>query len=540
MYKKLNKLTLLLSFFVIAVGFYALLNFHFKLIDYPFQLDAREGAPFLIATEMLSGNFTYVLSNLPYLTDVFGVLYYFFCIPFLKFFGIHLISMRMLTAVCIFITIIFFYFTLRKNKINVRFSLFFTLIFYSLNLFTVIPIVRPDSLGFLMFILSLYIPVWYSFSRKSLLLSLFFCLLAYLTKSYFAISFPFIVLFIFFFHSKIRAFKYAVLFFLALISLQIILYLFFDFYLIGTLSAQLSSTVNDFSHLIFQLNFYFIDLLLIPSTLLILIIIRNIVVKRNLLIRWIEKPKLFLSILDFENKEQPLLRFSSHPDVNWFYFMLGLFLIIFKLGGHTGQFGVYLIHFLSFPFLIIIAKKIYSTLITFPLLLFIVVVMILTRVINIHKLDRVISPSREFKKMVGEINKSKEVLATPVLASVLVEQHKYVYASGLTEYFFYVPLLKNNYVLPKIIAKVKDKILLPTIVQSELQIASYLENIQNKVNAKKFDLIYLDNTIYDDWLLDKKVLLKNYQVIDSVDVPMYASFQVIKVYKYIPRLMEDK
>ena len=170
MYKKLTKLTLLLSFFVIAGGLYSLLNFHFKLINYPYQLDAREGAPFLIATEMLRGNFPYVLSNLPYLTDVFGVLYYLFSIPFLKVFGIHLSSMRILSAVCIFIVILLFYLILRKNKINVRTSLFFTLIFYSLNLFTIIPIVRPDSLGFLLFILSLYIPVWYSFSRKSLLL----------------------------------------------------------------------------------------------------------------------------------------------------------------------------------------------------------------------------------------------------------------------------------------------------------------------------------------------------------------------------------
>lgn len=535
MYKKLTKLTLLLSFFVIAGGLYSLLNFHFKLINYPYQLDAREGAPFLIATEMLRGNFPYVLSNLPYLTDVFGVLYYLFGIPFLKVFGIHLSSMRILSAVCIFIVIILFYLILRKNKINVRTSLFFTLIFYSLNLFTIIPIVRPDSLGFLLFILSLYIPVWYSFSRKSLLLSLFFCLLAYLTKSYFAISFPFIVLFLFFFHSKIRAVKYAILFFLALISFQIILYLFFDFNLIGTLSAQLSSKVNNFSHLVFQLNFYFITLLLIPSVLLIFVIIRYIVLKRNLLVRWIENPKLFLTGLDFKNKDQPLFRFQLLPDVHWFYFILGLFLIVFKLGGHTGQFGVYLIHFLSFPFLVIIAKKLNSTITTFPLLLFIVLVLILTRVLNIHKLDRVIKPTTEFNHIVHEIKKSKTVLATPILASVLVEQHKYVYASGLTEYFFYVPLLKNNYVLPNIIAKVKDKILLPTIVQSELQIATYLVDIQKKVIAKKIDVIYLDNTIYDDWMVDPKLVKKYYKIVDTTNVVLYASFQEYKIFKLVPR-----
>ncbi len=535
MYKKLNKLTLLLSCFVIVVVFYSLLNFHFKLINYPYQLDAREGAPFLIATEMLRGNFTYVLSNLPYLTDVFGVLYYFFCVPFLKFFGIHLSSMRILTAVSIYITIILFYIALRKNKINIRSSLFFTLIFYSLNLFTIIPIVRPDSLGFLLFIVSLYIPVWYSFSRKSLLLSLFFCLLAYLTKSYFAISFPFIVLYLLFYHSKIRAIKYVVLFFLAFVSLQILLYLFFDFFLIGTLSAQLSSTVNKFSHLILQLNFYFINLLLIPSLLLILVTFRYIVVKRNLLFEWIENPKLFLTGIDFKNKDQPLFRFQLQPDVHWFYFILGLFLIVFKLGGHTGQFGVYLIHFLSFPFLLIIAKKIDSNLIKYPLILFVVLTMILTRVVNLHKLNRLIRPSNDLQLIVQTIKKSKKVLATPILASVLVEQDKYVYASGLTEYFFYVPLLKNNYGIPKIIAKIKDKLLLPKILQSETQIASYMGDIEKKVVSKYFDVVYIDNSIYDDWLIDPKTLNRYYTIVDTTNVVMFASFQENKIFKLVPR-----
>ena len=535
MYKKLTKLTLLLSFFVIAVVFYSLLNFHFKLINYPYQLDAREGAPFLIATEMMRGNFPYVLSNLPYLTDVFGVLYYLFGIPFLKVFGIHLSSMRILSAVCIFIVILLFYLILRKNKINVRTSLFFTLIFYSLNLFTIIPIVRPDSLGFLLFILSLYIPVWYSFSRKSLLLSLFFCLLAYLTKSYFAISFPFIVLFLLFYHSKIRAIKYAVLFFSAFISLQILLYLFFDFFLIGTLSAQLSSTVNKFSHLILQLNFYFINLLLIPSLLLILLTFRYIVVKRNLLIGWIENPKLFISRLDFKNKNQPLFCFPLNQDSNWFYFMMGLFLIVFKLGGHTGQFGVYLIHFLSFPFLLIIAKKVDSNLIKYPLILFVVLTMILTRVVNVHKFNRLISPSNDLKHIVQTIKRSKKVLATPILASVLVEQHKYVYASGLTEYFFYVPMLKNNYGTPKIIAKIKDKVLLNRILQSERQIVSYIGDIEKKVVSKYFDVVYIDNSIYDDWLIDPKILNRYYTIVDTTNVVMFASFQENKLFKLVPR-----
>lgn len=524
-------------FLFLLYAFTLLFEHHLKIIFYPHQLDLREGAPLLLVSEFIKGNIPYTFKNQPYLSDVFGCMYSLFSIPFIKLFGLELSSMRILTSLCIFfVSIYFFKLTYRLNK-SVIFSLVLSLVFYGLNLFTVIPIVRPDSLGFLFFVLSLYFPIQRNFTRNSLLFSILFSFFAYLTKSYFIIGFPFVLVYIFLVQSKLRAVKFFTLFIVFFVALQVVIYQVFDFYFIGTFSNQLSSTVNDFNHLIIQLRFYFLELMLIPSFIFLYYTIRLLIQKKKIIDLFFIKPFDFLNYFSFEKISTPLLRDSKIIDLNVLYFVLGLILVIFKLGGHTGQFGVYLVHFLSFPLLLYIGSVLKKESSIFVGILF---VLTLSQVISILKIDRAFEIKSSFKKEIATISRTKEVLTSPILASELVKLNKYVYASGLTEYFFYVPELKNNYGVPTILATLKDKLLLDKINESEKKITAYLDNISNKIQNRTFDLIYLDNTIYDDWLLDKKVLLKNYQVIDSVDVPMYASFQVIKVYKYIPRLVEDK
>jgi hypothetical protein len=524
-------LGLVISYFLVT-----LLKFHYSIILFPYQLEYREGASLLLANELLQGNFPYTLKNQPNLSDVFGCLYSIFSIPFLKVFGVHLSSMLILSGISIVLVSVFFYIKQKSNRHNYLITITLTVLFYALNLFTVIPINRPDSLGFLLFTLSMYLPVNAKFSRNSLILALFFCLLAYLTKSYFILGFPFLLFYIFLFHSKLRAIKYGTLFFLSFILLQVILHSIFDFYFIGTFSNQLASTVNNFNHLFNQINFYFFKFLLIPTTILFFYLLRKIIVKRQLIFQFVENPNKIISILNLNSFKSPLLNRSTDFDINWLYFSLGLIIILFKLGGHTGQFGVYLIHFLSFPFLLLVSNILHQyKQDRYGVLKLFLVVLMVSKALTILSVNRNFEVTKEFKAIVHTIKKSKKVLATPILASVLVEQHKYVYASGLTEYFFYVPALKNNYGLPTIIAKVKDKLLLPTIMQSEFQIRSYLEDIQKNVVAKKFDVIYLDNTIYDDWMVDPKLVKKYYRIVDTTNVVMYASFQENKIFKLVPR-----
>jgi hypothetical protein len=530
--KLLNYLTISTLVLVFLALFSNLIYYHYELIIYPFQHEYREGAPLLLASEFLKGNFPYTYKNQPYLSDVFGCMYSVFSLPFLKLLGVKLTSMRILSAISIFFIVIYFFKIQRNQKISLVQSIIFCVVMYSVNLFSCIPIVRPDALGFLFFILTIYIPFSYRYSHRSILISLLFCFFSYFTKSYFVVGFFFVLISIFLNLSKIRSIKYFLVFILMFIILQFAIHSVFDFYFIGTFSTQLSSTVNDFNHLLIQLKFYFIELFLVPLILIIFLFLRFIVFNRTLFINIIENPIQLKDIFDFKNFNKPFLK-TRKIDENTLYFLLGLFLIIFKLGGHTGQFGVYLIHFMSFPLLLIVSKKFED----FKKYInpFIVLASSIVLIYPIHKVLPITNKLDQTKmnQLSLEIKNKKNVLATPMLASVLIEQKKYVYASGLTEYFFYVPSFRNNYGLPSILAKIKDKLFLKTINESEIKIAKYLNSISNKVKNGKFDVVYLDNSEYDDWLLDKKVLTSRYRLTDTFEIKMIPCYQKYKILKYV-------
>jgi hypothetical protein len=532
----LNRLVKYLALILFSILFFVFLgnlfNYHYELIKYPYQHEYREGAPFLLASEFLKGNFPYTFKNQPYLSDVFGCMYSICSLPFLKLFGVKLSSMRILSAVSIFLIVIYFFKIQRKQKVSLSQSIVFCVVLYAVNLFSCIPIVRPDALGFLFFILTIYVPISYHYSRRSILVSLLFCFLSYFTKSYFIVGFLFVLMSMFLNLSKIRSIKYFLLFILLFVCLLFSIHLVFDFYFIGTFSTQLSSTVNDFYHLLNQLRFYFIDLFILPLTLIILMFLRTLVLNRSTFIQIIENPIQLKNCFDFKQLKEPFLK-TSKIDENILYFVLGLTLIILKLGGHTGQFGVYLIHFMTFPLLLIVSnkfeyiKKYINP--TIVLISSIVLIYPIYKVLPItNKLDKT-----NMNQLSLEIKSKKNVLATPMLASVLVEQKKFVYASGLTEYFFYVPSFRNNYGLPSVLAKIKDKLFLKTINDSEIKIAKYLNEIRSKVKNGEFDVVYLDNSEYDDWLITKTDLNKRYKFVHRIEVKMIPCYQEYTILKYV-------
>ena len=78
---------------------------HLHIIFFPNQLEYREGAALLIVSEILKGNLPYTLKMQPYLSEVYGPIYYFISALFVKFLGLKLASLRLLSAICIFANI---------------------------------------------------------------------------------------------------------------------------------------------------------------------------------------------------------------------------------------------------------------------------------------------------------------------------------------------------------------------------------------------------------------------------------------------------
>ena len=117
-FQKTNKAKFFLSFFLVFIAFFKLFLYHIDILYFPFQLEYREGSMLLLSSELSKGHLPYTLPNQPYLTDVFGFVYPFFSQFFIKIFGVNLFSLRLLTAVCILFSSLYFYFYQIKYSIS--------------------------------------------------------------------------------------------------------------------------------------------------------------------------------------------------------------------------------------------------------------------------------------------------------------------------------------------------------------------------------------------------------------------------------------
>ena len=72
-----------------------------------------------------------------------------------------------------------------------------------------------------------------------------------------------------------------------------------------------------------------------------------------------------------------------------------------------------------------------------------------------------------------------------------------------------------------------------TINDSEIKIAKYLNEIRSKVKNGEFDVVYLDNSEYDDWLITKTDLNKRYKFVHRIEVKMIPCYQEYTILKYV-------
>lgn len=533
----LKKLSLFSLILVLIYVFFKLFNYHLEVVLFPFQLEYREGASLLLSKSFLGFEKPYSLESMPRLIDMYGFVYPLIGSTFLKFFGLKLSVLRMISFFSIILAV--FYFVKINFKQNQSFILlsFLALIFYALNLFGVIPTARSDSFGFLLFILSVYIPYQRKYTQKSLVFSLLISILAFYTKSYFVIGFPFVIIYVFLFISIKRAIYFTFLFFVSLLLSLILIHLFFDFYFISIFGATFFSTTNLTSHLFNQIDFYFISLLFPFSIFIISYLLLKVIKKRELILSFLDRvPENLRFKFNLINFDSPFLILHRKINFHLFIFLLGFLLIVSKLGGHTGQFGVYLIHFLSFPFLSYLNSRFRK--VDFLFIFLAISTLVLINVYRTLPLSysRNINQLRNNRKIINYIQSNKEVLSTPLFASALVQQKKYVYLSGLTENSFYIKNFRNNHGLPSFIAKIKDKLFLEKINRCDDLTTRYVQGIEQKIKKQKFDLILSDTSIYDNWGINDSLVNIYYRKIDSMDLFLFATYQSNKVFILKPKI----
>lgn len=533
MFKRFGFVSIVLFFglFFLALFF----KYHYEVISYPYQVEYREGAHYLVSVALSKGHFPFTLANQPDLSYMYGIVYPLISSFFIQLFGDNISILRVISALSILISTLYF---VRYNlKLKVRSSQVFLscILFYGINLFLCIPSARPDALGYLFFILSVFIPFQYSFSKKSLLISLIFALFAFYTKPYFLLSFLIVGSYLFLFESIIRGIKYLGTYIFTLLASMVLMERFLDVYFLGTLGIQFSESVYDFNHMLTQTSFFFKDLFLYLSIVFFTYLIVRLFRNRFLLASTIDtSPFWFDTFLNLRDFKKPFITNKFKLHFNLYVFIVSFILLTFKLGGHTGQFGVYYIQFLLFPFLAYLNtifnhqefKKV-----VFIHLLFLITLYQFTNLLPVNKIQDLNKAQNFFNR----IQPNEDVLASPAVASFLINKNKKVYLSGLTEYSGIINNLKNNNRLLPVFAKLKDKLFLNKINIIEKKVSENKLYVAQKIKDRKFAYIITDTSIYDDWLINKQKLHENYMMKDSFELNMAPSYTKCFLYIYVPK-----
>jgi hypothetical protein len=528
-------------FFITLIYFiFKLLLNHYKIIVNPFQNEFREGAILLTTKALLSGINPYDLANQPQYTNVYGIFYHLLVYPLAKIFGLSLPIHRILSGLFIVSTCIgTFGILYKKLQVSWLLSLSASTILYAQLIYLVNPLARPDGLGLFIFLTGLYIPWQYQFSRLSLLASVVLGILGLLTKPYFFLLIPYIGVYLFLFKSKLKSIKYGLLALATLLFTVVVINLFFKSYFNNTFFAHLNAPIgnillNDPYFSFIQFRRYIqhnlgvsIVCLLIPSILILLTVnsfIRNKFSHKNIYnslpkIKFnltnldqplveINKP-IFIITVDLDKKDLDETDESTvNQELGFIIFCLLMSMLVFfgRMGHHHGNWLIY-IHQLISPFLLILIFKaidyqwrspINLTQISFikskrieellqqsfqDLYRLIFAGLIVLNLCTLTTNDFMYEFSygnEQWSRLSNLLAKHQNILNSPAITSLLIEQNKPVYDSGLSEYFRDGIKSRKVFGIPFVMdQKTKDRF------------QEFKGSIESQVKSKQFDLLVL-------------------------------------------------
>lgn len=481
-----------LIFIVLFISFASLAFWHFQVIANPFLNEYREGSILLSTDLLLKGGNPYNLVNQPEYTNVYGIFYHLIVFPFAKVFGPTLEVHRAITAFFILASSLLLFLAMRWLKVSLVLALSLTIIFYAHLLFYVTPLARPDSLGTFLFLCSILIPWRYQYSSLSLILSILFGILAFLTKPYFILALPYLNLYLFIFKSKIKGMKYGGIVLIFLLFTILFVNKLFECYFNNTFFIHSNVAGHDLSYAIKQLATY------AEYNWAVILIIAWFC------LRCLGKTKaLAKTRLNLLNFDEPLV--NLNVDLIPFCLALSLVIFYFKLGQHPGNWLIYL-HQLVSPFLLIVVS---NTLKSFWRSNLIFLLLIVLNILTLSTFGFLPNPKyglQEWYNITTLVSEQQYIFNSPALTSVLLEQGKKVYDSGQSEFFVMGADRKGWLKIFPEDKKFKDRN------------NQFLADINKSVSSKRYNLIIL--TTGSSPFISEQFLQQYYQFQESIPAPM--------------------
>lgn len=294
----------------IILGYTLVYHYHIIIMDTPGEL--REGTPVSITRLLLEGKNPYDLENLPVFTYVYGIVYNLTILPVGIFTDPTLEIHRIASAIFLLLACGVMYLILKASKVSNVNSLRGAGLFYLLNCTTYSILARPDTLGVLLMLLTIYFVM-----TKSYGFSILMATLAFYTKPYFLFGLGVASIYIFFQKNLKSSTLYFISGILTLIVSAILINYAYPYYFIITLGIHQNDQMWEFGYFVEQLKYWGLStgFLLLGSLL--------------------------------------AARYINKETISWFLALAFSVLILSSgMGWHKGAFLIYYVH-LATPFVIL-------------------------------------------------------------------------------------------------------------------------------------------------------------------------------------------
>ena len=489
-----------------------LIYMHSQLIASPLPLEFREANMLATTDLLLQSKNPFALAYQPEYTNVYGIVYNWICYPFAAWGGNTLQLHRTITGFFILASLVFFFYLLKRQGVLLWQRAAASLLLYAALLYFITPMTRPDATGLFFFLLALFLPQLDNFSYRSLFLSAFLTAIAFYTKTYFLLVFPYLSAYLFLFKSKLKGIGFALMF-VALFSVSIlIINQLYEHYFSNVFFLHINFSNSHFDFLIKQLKEYGAYNIGLLFILFILLWHWFANFKRN------RKELLDIASFNIKNWQAPL--FKNQISLAFFALIASFLLFYFRMGRHTGAWMTYLFQLVT-PFLLltlfVLLKKYAKLQPIFNLLIASSVIVAST--VYLPNIGRINESIAEWQSLENLVKKADNVFASPVIAPMLFAMDKRVYDTGSSEYFAFGADRKGA------LANFFEADTAITHRQQE-----FAKNLHKQLINKEFGLIILTHGYSP--MLPEKAVEHYYKFLGSIPISMPHAIMVGRAQKW--------
>jgi len=370
---------------------------------------------------LVKGLNPYDMSLQPRFMNQYGIMYPLFVWPWAKLFGTTILVHRAVTGFFILASCTLMFFVLNRLSVAFLLNCWAVLMLYASLLYPVTstPTIDPAATGMFFMLMTIFIPWFYKYSNKSLIISILFAILAFYTKLYTFLGAIIMISYLFIFISKRKSLFYGfLLLILMVISILIMNHCcsaYFDNCFFAALN--MGKDWSTMERLYLQINMYtqiHLWTLILMGLLILGEIIRFILYRKN----------NSITITPIGN-EIALILYAA---------LCAAFVLYMSLGRHNGAMLWYFFQLLS-PFLLVTAAWLFNRLSLWPLVCIPFLIYNLYTITSDEKYTYFDKNILEWDQIAPLIKNYQHILNSPVIAPLLIEQNKDIVDDGQAEYF---------------------------------------------------------------------------------------------------------